>query len=317
MAFLGTWAHRWLLFSCCHPTPPDPFSAQPSSHCPGAMHGVVVTEAQDPALGPAESHPIGLSLSVSLPRSLSRTIPSPSGGPLSPNSLSPANLLRERKGALGALTHIINRDTEQHGPQYRRPRASPGRTPHPPLPTAPQPGPPPRRAPGAARLALPTAPHGPARPPAQRRPRGRLPLTCEATAASSSSSTRGPAQKGAERPQLRHGPDAILSPASEVTLGGGQRAVPPPRDPLRSGAAPVAPRRPASPPCLPESASARPICRSRPPRRGLQHPPSSPDNGLWRRAGSLSLLWGFGGVLLFRFVLFLNKNREAVFCPLW
>lgn len=148
MAFLGTWAHRWLLFSCCRPTPPNPFSAQPSSHCPGAMHWVVVTEAKDPALGPAESHPIGLSLSVSLPRSLSRTIPSPSGGPLSPNSLSPANLLRERS-APSPTSSTATLNSTGRSTDGRVPRPAAPRTPRSPQPHSPGPLP-----------AAPPAPHG-------------------------------------------------------------------------------------------------------------------------------------------------------------
>lgn len=164
MAFLGTWAHRWLLFSCCRPTPPDPFSAQPSSHCPGAMHGVVVTEAQDPALGPAESHPIGLSLSVSLPRSLSRTIPSPSGGPLSPNSLSPANLMRERSApSPTSSTATLNSTGRSTDGRVPRPAAPPA--PHSPTARAPSPPRPRRRTAGSAhRPPRPGPPSGTAAP---------------------------------------------------------------------------------------------------------------------------------------------------------
>jgi len=67
LAFSATWAHCWLTFSWLSLIPPDPFppciflATLPKTV---GMHGVIVTNVQDPTLGHIELHPTGPSTSV-------------------------------------------------------------------------------------------------------------------------------------------------------------------------------------------------------------------------------------------------------------
>ncbi|RMC10178.1 hypothetical protein DUI87_12978 [Hirundo rustica rustica] len=67
LALLATWAHCWLMFSCCHQHPQVPFllgTVQPQCPQPVTLQGVVVAKVQDSALGLTKLHPIGLCPSI-------------------------------------------------------------------------------------------------------------------------------------------------------------------------------------------------------------------------------------------------------------
>lgn len=177
------------------------------------------------------------------------------------------------------------------------PKEAPPRAGPPPRSPPPAPGPLPAAPPALRRWLCPPPRPALRRGGAQGQRGGpcRLPLTCAAAAAC------GPAQSGAERPQLQHHPGAILSPASEVTLGGGQRAGPPAAGPPLERGRPAAPPR-CPPPKLPAPVSLPVFPRDRlssshlPEPASAQRPPATtliPDNELWRRAGSLFLFLFF------------------------
>jgi len=79
------------------------------------LHGVVVTEVQDPALGLVEPHTVGLGPLIQLVQiplqSLPtlRTINTPT---------QPGVLRKLTEGALDPLIEIIDKDIKQNWPQY-------------------------------------------------------------------------------------------------------------------------------------------------------------------------------------------------------
>jgi len=115
LALLATWANCWLMFSQASTNSPRPVSSTVFLLLCPRMTVVVVTNAQDPALGLVELHPTGLS-SVIQPVQISlyslpalRQI----------NSSSQLGVIcKLTEGALNPLIQIINKDIEQNRPHY-------------------------------------------------------------------------------------------------------------------------------------------------------------------------------------------------------
>ncbi|KAK4826411.1 hypothetical protein QYF61_008944 [Mycteria americana] len=119
LAFLATWAHCWLIFSRLSINIPRSFSTgqffQPLFPKPVALHGVVVTQVQDPALGLVESHTIGLSTSIQPVQILPQSLPTLK------QINTPAQLgviCKLTEGALDPFVQIIDKDIKQNWPQY-------------------------------------------------------------------------------------------------------------------------------------------------------------------------------------------------------
>ena len=113
MPFSATWGHCWLTFSqVLTNTPRSISSAQSSSYSAQAcsVAGVVVAEVQDPAFGPAELHPTGLSPA-------SQPVQIPLEGLPSPRQTHASSQLgvicKFSEGALHAFIRVISKDTGQ------------------------------------------------------------------------------------------------------------------------------------------------------------------------------------------------------------
>ncbi|KAK4832143.1 hypothetical protein QYF61_020883 [Mycteria americana] len=88
---------------------------QPSFPKPVALHGVVVTQVQDPALGLVEPHTVGLGPSIQPVQVPLQSLP-----PLKQIN-TPAQLgvvCKFTEGALNPLVQIIDKDMKQNWPQY-------------------------------------------------------------------------------------------------------------------------------------------------------------------------------------------------------
>ncbi|RMC10285.1 hypothetical protein DUI87_13087 [Hirundo rustica rustica] len=118
LALLATWAHCWLMFSCCHQCP----QALSSHIQPITLQGVIVAKMQDSALGLIKLHPIGLHPS-NHSRSLCRVILPSSRSTHTPTLVSSANLLMNNSNT---LIHVVNKNIEQNWPQHRPLRDSTG-----------------------------------------------------------------------------------------------------------------------------------------------------------------------------------------------
>ncbi|PKU39790.1 hypothetical protein llap_9902 [Limosa lapponica baueri] len=119
LAFLATWAHCWLTFSRQSTNAPRSFSArqlQPLCPKPVGLHGVGVTQVQDPALGLVEPHPIGLSPSIQ-PVQIPLQSPPTLQQVDTPTQLGV--ICKFTEGALHPLVQIIDKDVKEKWPQYR------------------------------------------------------------------------------------------------------------------------------------------------------------------------------------------------------
>ncbi|PKU44339.1 integral membrane protein dgcr2 idd [Limosa lapponica baueri] len=90
-------------------------SLQPLFPKPVALHGVVVTQVQDPALGLVEPHTIGLGPSIQPIQILLKSLPTLQQIN-TPTQLGVICKLTE--GALDALVQIIDEDIEKNWPQH-------------------------------------------------------------------------------------------------------------------------------------------------------------------------------------------------------
>ncbi|RMC03520.1 hypothetical protein DUI87_20719 [Hirundo rustica rustica] len=113
LAFLATWAHCWLMFSCCHQHHQVPFclgTVQPHRPQPIMLQGVIVAKIQDLALVLIKHHLNGFHLSIqSFQVSLQ-----------SPPSFQQINT-RSQLTVICKFTliRVINKNIEQNWPQHR------------------------------------------------------------------------------------------------------------------------------------------------------------------------------------------------------
>jgi len=114
LAFLATLAHCWLMFSWLSTNTPRSFSAgqlsRPLFPKPVALHGVVVTEGQDPAFGLVEAHTVGLGPSIHSVQIRLQSLPTLQQID-SPTQLGVICKLTE--GALNPLIQIIDKGVKQ------------------------------------------------------------------------------------------------------------------------------------------------------------------------------------------------------------
>ncbi|PKU40305.1 hypothetical protein llap_9394 [Limosa lapponica baueri] len=118
LAFLATWGHCWLMFSQQSTNTLRSFSTwqlQPLFPKPVALHGVGVTQVQDPTLGLVNPHTIGLSPSI-------QPVQIPVGSLLTLKQVDTPTQLgvicKLTEGALNPLIHIIDKDIKQNHPKY-------------------------------------------------------------------------------------------------------------------------------------------------------------------------------------------------------
>ncbi|RMC13151.1 hypothetical protein DUI87_10682 [Hirundo rustica rustica] len=119
LALLATWAHCWLMFSCCHQCPQVPFllgTVQPHRPQPITLQGVIVAKVQDSALGLIKLHLVRLSPSIQ-PFQISLQSPSTFQQIDTCSLLSViCKFTHER---LNTLIHVISKNIEQSWPQHR------------------------------------------------------------------------------------------------------------------------------------------------------------------------------------------------------
>jgi len=109
LAFLATWAHCWLMFSRLSTNTPRSFSTGQLSK-PVVLHGVVVTEAQDPEFGLVEPHTVGLGPSIQSVQTPLQSLPTLK------QIDAPAQLgviCKLTEGALNPLIQIIDKDVKR------------------------------------------------------------------------------------------------------------------------------------------------------------------------------------------------------------
>ncbi|RMC22463.1 hypothetical protein DUI87_00777 [Hirundo rustica rustica] len=119
LALLATWAHCWLMFSCCHQYPQVPFllgTVQPHRPQPITLQGVIVAKVQDSALGLIKPHPIGLCPSV---QPFQVFLQSPSSFQQVDRCSQLRVICKFTNERLHAFIHVINKNIEQNWPQHR------------------------------------------------------------------------------------------------------------------------------------------------------------------------------------------------------
>ncbi|RMC06527.1 hypothetical protein DUI87_15964 [Hirundo rustica rustica] len=126
LALLATWAHCWLMVSCCHQHPQVPFclgTVQPHRPQPATLEGVIVAKVQDSAVGLIKPHPTGLYPSVQLFQLFLQS-PPPFQQVDTRSQLSViCKFTNER---LHAFIHVVNKNIEQNWPQHSPLRDSSG-----------------------------------------------------------------------------------------------------------------------------------------------------------------------------------------------
>ncbi|RMC03242.1 hypothetical protein DUI87_20436 [Hirundo rustica rustica] len=119
LAFLATWAHCWLLFSCCHQCPQVPFllgTVQPHRPQPITLHGIFVAKVQDSALGFIKLHLVRLYPSIQVFQISLQSHPIFQQIDTRSQLSVVCKFTNER---FNTLIHAINKNIEQNWPQHR------------------------------------------------------------------------------------------------------------------------------------------------------------------------------------------------------
>ncbi|RMC19058.1 hypothetical protein DUI87_03662 [Hirundo rustica rustica] len=119
VAFSATWAHCWLMFSCCHQCPQVPFclgTVQPHRPQLIALWGVIVAKVQDLALGLIKLHLIGLCPPIQ-PFQVSLQS-HPTFQQIDTRS-QPTGIHKFTTQRFNTHIYIINKNIEQNWPQQR------------------------------------------------------------------------------------------------------------------------------------------------------------------------------------------------------
>ncbi|RMC14838.1 hypothetical protein DUI87_07014 [Hirundo rustica rustica] len=119
LALLATWAHCWLLFSCCHQHPQVPFLlGTVQLHRPQliALQRVIVAKVQDLALGLIKLHLVSLCPSIQLVQISLHSHPTFQQIDTRTQFSVIHKFTNER---FNTLIHVINKNIEQNSPQHR------------------------------------------------------------------------------------------------------------------------------------------------------------------------------------------------------
>ncbi|RMC10298.1 hypothetical protein DUI87_13100 [Hirundo rustica rustica] len=119
LALLATWAHCWLMFSCCHQYPQVPFclgTVQPHRPQPITLQGVIAAKVQDLALGLIKLHLVRLCPSVQ-PFQISLQSPPIFQQIDTHSQLSVIHKFTNER--FNTHIHVINKNIEQSWPQHR------------------------------------------------------------------------------------------------------------------------------------------------------------------------------------------------------
>ncbi|RMC15940.1 hypothetical protein DUI87_08146 [Hirundo rustica rustica] len=119
LALLATWAHCWLMFSCCHQCPQVPFllgTVQPHHHQPIMLQGVIVAKMQDSALGLIKLHLVRLCPSIQLVQISLQSHPIFQQIDTHSHLSVIHKFTNER---FNILIHVTNKNVEQNWPQHR------------------------------------------------------------------------------------------------------------------------------------------------------------------------------------------------------
>ncbi|RMC16011.1 hypothetical protein DUI87_08218 [Hirundo rustica rustica] len=119
LALLPTWAHCWLMFSCCHQYPQVPFLlgiVQPHRPQPITLQGVIVAKVQDSALGLIELHLVRLCPSIQL---FQVSLQSPPAFQQINTCCHLSVICKFTNERFDDHSHVISKNIEQNGPQHR------------------------------------------------------------------------------------------------------------------------------------------------------------------------------------------------------
>ncbi|RMC14912.1 hypothetical protein DUI87_07089 [Hirundo rustica rustica] len=119
LAFLATWAHCWLMFSCCLQHPQVPFllgTVQPRLLQPVTLQGVIAAKVQDSVLGLTKLHLVRLCPSVQLFQAFLQSPPTFQ----QINTCSQLSVIHKfTNERFNTLIHVISKNIEQNWPQHR------------------------------------------------------------------------------------------------------------------------------------------------------------------------------------------------------
>ncbi|RMC19438.1 hypothetical protein DUI87_04049 [Hirundo rustica rustica] len=119
LALLATWAHCWLMFSCCHQCPQVPFllgTVQPHRPQPVTLQGVMVAKVQDSALGFIKLHLVRLCPSIQL---FQISLQSPPTFQQIDTRSQLSVICKFTNERFNTLIHVVNKNIEQNWPQHR------------------------------------------------------------------------------------------------------------------------------------------------------------------------------------------------------
>ncbi|TRZ26518.1 hypothetical protein HGM15179_000675 [Zosterops borbonicus] len=119
LTFLATWAHCWLMFSCCHQSPQVPFclgTVQPHQPQPIMLQGVIVAKMQDSALGPIKPHLIGLCPSI---QPFQVSLQSPPTVQQTDTCSQLSVIHKFTSEGLNPIIHVVSKNIEQSWPQHK------------------------------------------------------------------------------------------------------------------------------------------------------------------------------------------------------
>ncbi|RMC01165.1 hypothetical protein DUI87_22256 [Hirundo rustica rustica] len=120
LALLATWAHCWLMFSCCHQCPQVPFllgTVQPHHPQPVTLQGVIVAKVHlHSELGLTKLHHVGLCPSIQL---FQISLQSPDTFQQIDTRSQLSVICKFTNQRFNTLTHVINKVIEQNWTQHR------------------------------------------------------------------------------------------------------------------------------------------------------------------------------------------------------
>ncbi|TRZ21716.1 hypothetical protein HGM15179_005385 [Zosterops borbonicus] len=124
LAFLATWAHCWLMFSCCHQCPQVPFclgTVQPHHPQPITLQGIIVAKVQDSTLGLIKLCPTGLCPSIhpSIQQTFQVSLQNPPIFQVVYTRSQLSVICKFTNERFNTLIHVINENIEQSWPQHR------------------------------------------------------------------------------------------------------------------------------------------------------------------------------------------------------
>ncbi|TRZ25363.1 hypothetical protein HGM15179_001681 [Zosterops borbonicus] len=119
LAFLATWTHCWLMFSCCHQSPQVPFllaTVQPHHPQPITLKAVIGAKVQDSILGLTKLQLVRLCPSI---QPFQVSLQSPPIFQQVDTHFQLSVIRKFTNERFSSLIHVISKNIEQSWPQHR------------------------------------------------------------------------------------------------------------------------------------------------------------------------------------------------------